>query len=361
MSFDNSSKLLRFAAKVVVNIVLQSGRDGYINPPYLTIEYDDSSEKILESSLEVVYHKDPSGYDQKLVIFLSVLIPLSVFCSAVCAYSWGRRQGKPSAVDASSILYFWVCEVSMLGDVFFGLFCIIACWMTFAYKNQTNIVYNVLTAEQESSLFHYIIAALCLKFVGLLFTMTALVFQETFFIDWEGQKLRQSDDHDILLSRDIEKSSVAEPMVVWRTYLIANEWNELQQFRKSSLALQAILMTLLMEYFQFKNYALIEPKFTRNGIDSLTTQPTLMSSLAVTMFTYLTLALIQVLAQVLVVERVITDPFHNFVDLCSISNISVLSLTHSLFGYYIHGRSVHGKADTGMNEMNEFLQRERVR
>ncbi|KHN84007.1 Meckelin [Toxocara canis] len=62
---------------------------------------------------------------------------------------------------------------------------------------------------------------------------------------------------------------------------------------------------------------------------------------------------------VLIVERILIDPFHNIIDLCSIANISVLSLTHPLYGYYIHGRSVHGRADTDMLHMNQYLQNER--
>lgn len=30
------------------------------------------------------------------------------------------------------------------------------------------------------------------------------------------------------------------------------------------------------------------------------------------------------------------------------------------FGYYIHGRSAHGKADVNMKEMHEFLRKEEV-
>lgn len=63
---------------------------------------------------------------------------------------------------------------------------------------------------------------------------------------------------------------------------------------------------------------------------------------------------------VVVIERLVLDPFHNMIDLCSIANISVLALTHPLHGYYIHGRSVHGQADTDMAEMNQFLHKERV-
>ena len=40
--------------------------------------------------------------------------------------------------------------------------------------------------------------------------------------------------------------------------------------------------------------------------------------------------------------------------------VSVLVLSHRCFGYYIHGRSVHGHADTNMEEMNANLKREAV-
>ena len=59
-------------------------------------------------------------------------------------------------------------------------------------------------------------------------------------------------------------------------------------------------------------------------------------------------------------ERFIEDRVRNYVDLCSMSNVSVFILENSQFGYYIHGRSVHGRADTDMKEMHENLRREEV-
>lgn len=35
-------------------------------------------------------------------------------------------------------------------------------------------------------------------------------------------------------------------------------------------------------------------------------------------------------------------------------------MSHLQFGYYIHGKSVHGHADTDMKEMFEQLKREEV-
>lgn len=82
-------------------------------------------------------------------------------------------------------------------------------------------------------------------------------------------------------------------------------------------------------------------------------------------------------------EHFVEDKIRQFVDLCSVCNvssnafffiifcllyfnlmgsvqISVLVFSHRCFGYYIHGRSVHGHADTNMEEMNNNMKRESV-
>ena len=59
-------------------------------------------------------------------------------------------------------------------------------------------------------------------------------------------------------------------------------------------------------------------------------------------------------------ERFFEDKVRQFVDLCSMSNISVFIMAHAQYGHYIHGRSVHGKADTNMREMFEMMKKEEV-
>jgi len=62
----------------------------------------------------------------------------------------------------------------------------------------------------------------------------------------------------------------------------------------------------------------------------------------------------------LIYERFFQHQIQQFVDLCSTANVSVFVLETDLFGYYIHGRSVHGRADTGLREMHENFSREEV-
>ena len=63
----------------------------------------------------------------------------------------------------------------------------------------------------------------------------------------------------------------------------------------------------------------------------------------------------------LIYERFFQHQIQQFVDLCSISNVSVFILETEFYGYYIHGRSVHGRADTGLREMHENFVREEAR
>ncbi|CAD6198590.1 unnamed protein product [Caenorhabditis auriculariae] len=311
-----NGSVVRVASHVKFHIWFQKNGDGLIHPPYIEIDYNDNFERTtVESSFQVVYGRDPGPFDRDLEITMFVICPISVIWAALSAYSWGRRNGKVSAVDASSVLKLVLYECALLGDVFFIVVAVVACWTTFSYKSQTYVFYKLLSERQE-----------------------------------------QASERPT--SRDISREVKQEAPVIWRTYLIANEWNELQRYRKTRLPLQIVTFLFLHEYFSLKNWAIVEPGFHRN-LDDNFYDSTLLTRFAVVVFLYLSLAFIQWIIQVLLIERVILDPFHNFIDLCSVSNISVLSLTESLHGFYIHGRSVHGKGDAGMAEMNDFLQRER--
>ena len=75
----------------------------------------------------------------------------------------------------------------------------------------------------------------------------------------------------------------------------------------------------------------------------------------------LPVGVVQYLFFTFIYERFIEDKVRQYVDLCSMSNVSVFVLANAQFGYYIHGRSVHGRADTDMREMSENMKREEVR
>jgi hypothetical protein len=72
------------------------------------------------------------------------------------------------------------------------------------------------------------------------------------------------------------------------------------------------------------------------------------------------LALAQWLFFALIYERFFEHALHSFCDLCSVCNISVVLLEGPVFGYYIHGRSVHGRSDVGLRQTHTNMVREEV-
>lgn len=70
------------------------------------------------------------------------------------------------------------------------------------------------------------------------------------------------------------------------------------------------------------------------------------------------LAILQYLIYVIFYQRFIEDRLINFIDLCSVSNISVFILMEKQYGYYLHGRSPHGVADVNMKDMLMHFERE---
>ncbi|CAI4232874.1 unnamed protein product [Auanema sp. JU1783] len=362
LNYNSSTINLRYASDIVLHVPIRVSRDGHINNPYMEIIYQDvrsvDVNVMVRASFQVVYEIDPTRHDKDVEITMAVIAPISILWAALRGYSWGRRNGKQLLSDASTIVNFLLFSAAILSDVFLLLTAIIAIWITVSYKMQTYMFYVLINEGQETNIARYLITALVLKFVTLIHRHIVLSNQQTFFIDWEKPKIDQVANKLTPPSFDITRNSREQSVVVWRTYLVANEWNELQNYRKTSLSFQLICLMFCMEYLGWSNFALAESGFsTEASVPEV--QSTFLTRYATLISVYGIILLFQWIIQVTIIERLILDPFHNFIDLCSISNISVLTLTDSLFGYYIHGRSVHGTADTGMADMNNFLQKER--
>jgi meckelin len=62
----------------------------------------------------------------------------------------------------------------------------------------------------------------------------------------------------------------------------------------------------------------------------------------------------------LIYDRFYRDRLLQYVDILSVSNISLIIMDEKNHGYYLHGRSVHTAADTGVLELNENLRKEEV-
>ncbi|KAL3995461.1 Meckelin (Transmembrane protein 67) family protein [Acanthocheilonema viteae] len=353
------SAIVRFPEKIDIRIQIQSQKDGHIMPPYARIRHAEvqwDPEKQLFFQFNITYIVNDSQFFQYIGIVLFILTVLSFICSAIRAYSWGKRSGK-MIIDSATLIKLVFFEFEILSDVFFFVVLIPTLFVIFAYKMQQIPQYVVFDSQQEATLLSYILVAAALKLISLFHCSAHIILTETFFIDWERPRVTFEINNETTSSSDMRKNAKITQPVIWRTYLVANEWNELQDYRKTCVGLQMITMIALLRWLKLENWAAITPGL-HTDIPTFSTSTTL-SELAIISSLYLIVSAIQWFLRITIVERFLLDPFHNMIDLCSISNISILVLTHPLHGYYIHGRSVHDQADTDMIKMNQYLHRER--
>ncbi|CAF2915951.1 unnamed protein product [Rotaria sp. Silwood2] len=274
-------------------------------------------------------------------IAFGVLAGLGMILGFFRTIIWYSRAGLET-IDLLTIWKFFLYICNILGTVFFIVMAGVSLWWLIFFKRQDAISLVMPTNAQQVSFTVLVIIGFIFKTIDILHLIIRQSNADIFFIDWEKPKAGY-------------KSTVS----IWRTYFVANEFQEIQTFRRVSVIFQLFFVLFLLKVINLENVATMEPgvnifpttsdyKPEYNGI--------LRVGIAFSM--WLVTALIQYLVYVIFYQRFIEDSILNFIDLCSVSNISVFILTDYLYGYYIHGLSPHGTTDVNMKEMIMNLERE---
>ncbi|CAF2968602.1 unnamed protein product [Rotaria sp. Silwood2] len=153
----------------------------------------------------------------------------------------------------------------------------------------------------------------------------------------------------------------ANTVSVWRTYFAANEFNELQTFRRINVSFHLFFVLLFLKGINLENISCAQSDIFVFSFDTCKTQYFSIFRTAVGFCILLGTALIQYLVYTIFYQRIVEDKIINFIDLCAVSNISVFILDENYHGYYIHGRSPHGMTDVNMKEILINLHREENR
>uniref|UniRef100_A0A8C7XKK2 Transmembrane protein 67 n=1 Tax=Oryzias sinensis TaxID=183150 RepID=A0A8C7XKK2_9TELE len=321
-------KVIRVATSIKIRFQLvPRTQEGQIYPPLVSVSYTDvlikeANSQTLPVTFSVEYEMDQSEARTKTDTALGVLGGLAALYSILKTVSWKRRIASP-LIDM---------EAQQFVSVLLPL------------------------PAQEEQFETYIGCAFALKAVQFLNKLILQVTVDVFLIDWERPRSKASRT----VPATKETKQEPSPVSIWRTYFVANEWNELQTVRKISPTFQIMAVLFFLEVLGFSNLALRDPWSTLERSPAAYTPPyslILRYGLAATL--WICIGLLQVIFFTIFYEHFVEDKIRQFVDLCSVSNISVLLFSHRCFGYYIHGRSVHGHADTNMEEMNNNLKRER--
>ncbi|XP_022258524.1 meckelin-like [Limulus polyphemus] len=162
-------------------------------------------------------------------------------------------------------------------------------------------------------------------------------------------------------SRLIGEKQADGSVSIWRTYYLASQWIDLQTIRRIHMGFQLCAVLILLKTLGLENLALADTQKSLLVTEDRKNTPfNATCRLAIGGAIYLGVAIIQVLCNKILYERFVSDKLHHFVDLCSVSNVSVCLFTGPKFGYYIHGRAAQGRADVNMKEMHDILKREEV-
>nr|XP_015099459.1 meckelin isoform X2 [Vicugna pacos] len=328
---ESQPRLVRVATQISLSIhLVPNTKNGNIYPPLITIAYSDvdvrdPTSQSVEVSFSVRYEMDQGEAHVQTDIALGVLGGLAVLSSLLKTAGWKRRVGSPM-IDLQTVVKFLVYYAGDLANVFF-----------------------IITVGTG---LYWLIFFKALQFLHKLISQITI---DIFFIDWErpkGKVLKAVEGEGGVRSATV-------PVSIWRTYFVANEWNEIQTVRKINPLFQVLTVLFFLEVVGFKNLALMDSSSSLSRSPSSYIAPySRILRYAVSAAAWLVIALMQIVFFVVFYERFIEDKIRQFVDLCCMSNISVFLLSHKCFGYYIHGRSVHGHADTNMEEMNMNLKRE---
>ncbi|XP_037954994.1 meckelin isoform X2 [Teleopsis dalmanni] len=326
---------------------------------YRSIELNDNSSlsDLYSFKIDIKFEKmdEMLKSDQHLSITVTILLFITIGISILHTYNSKKRRSLMDALQIRDI-----CDFSCITEFFLHFFSntsnaillgtfLLAVINSLTYLFQETIKLTLPLNKVQHTFDVLIFTALLLKaiYLGVYFWRVAHI--DLFFIDWERPKC--CDNNHISTKTNLETSSVCSSVrtfisennvSAWRTIFTANEWVRLSTATKTSMIVQGFAVIVLYQIFNKTNI----------------TQDDITIKLFLIYICYISIFITQIICYELLIKRLFGNPLLKFTDLCSLANISLFILLDTAYGFYIHGRSPHGFADTDMSSIIMQLQRE---
>lgn len=388
-TMGDSEHYMRYAASMKIVVNLRADAENRIFPPYIDIEYVDrqlpvaaaatsatssaiassvsTQVNILLSSITVsaqtslnvvtnqfarfqmVYTSDLDKFRElwQILLILHLIFGSLLFSFRVAAYMRKRRN---HALDGFVLVQVIVEGCFAFGVAFFVMCVEIATYWFCFFKLQQD-VYTFLPGDNDFTEFQVL---LTVGTIGISVSFAHAVFmqccQDIFFIDWEKNKMT-------LTASGAKEYS---PVSAWRTIFICNEYNELQGTRITNIELTTLLVVFLLEGTSLKYLSTITPA-ARDSESHFYSEQSKMLRFFIASMMLLSVAGVQYLINRGIVYRFVKHPLHQFLDLLSLSNHSVLILSSPYAGHYLHGRSTMPFTDVDMEHIIGQLRQESER
>jgi meckelin len=252
---------VRYAKSIALRFELISDQtEGRILPPLILVDYDfvstNNLTRMVEVNFKIEYRMNLLAQNIAVWVTVGVLVFLTFFWSCMRTWVWNRRSGKLT-VDVITLFKFFMFFASGAGNAFFLMSVGLSIYWLIFYKGQSVSYVFVPQPYQEDTFSALIICSFVLK----LFDLIHLIFVQTsfdiFFIDWERpkveifsgeranlltplrvdekSKVNQDEPKDAIMHSELKEQS---RISCWRSLFVANEWNELQTYRKINTTIQ---------------------------------------------------------------------------------------------------------------------------
>ncbi|XP_051153232.1 meckelin [Leptopilina boulardi] len=407
---DHELSGLRYLKSLEILIKVQSLEDhGKIFPPLFIIQYDElTKQQILNDEqvlvdVKVTFVASEQNITKIIGITVGFFAIFAVILSALKTWTY-RRRNYSSEFNILLILWFLIYFLIFIANIILFV-SISTCICTFIfYKGQTVLHIPLPDKIDETTIHICTIIAFCLKTIELISVLFRQWSVNLFFIDWEQpraisssmeyssprtnlkklfsdklngkngdipkRKRRRASKSKIQTEIDIspiKKNEEQEnertipkktPVSVWRSFFIVNEFYKIQTNRRVSIMFQIVSTLFFLEVIGLKNWSIGIPELSINDEKRNELQKNYTLRYGIGALVYLILYLFQWLLSISIYETYVRKRIQRFIDLCSISNISLFILHFKYHGFYIHGRSVHGFADTDLETLVNDLKKE---
>ncbi|CAF0975869.1 unnamed protein product [Adineta ricciae] len=282
-------------------------------------------------------------FTRNIWIAIGSLSGAGVILAFMRTWAWFSKSGR-EIIDLATIGKFFAYIMGIVGTVFFLVAAAGSVWWLVFIKKQYEPYFEDEYKKVQNQFRILLIVAFVLKTIDIIHVIARQTTIDIFFMDWERPK-----------AGDLNHVSA------WRTCFVANEFNEIQTFRRIRVSFHLLLVLLLLKVIGLENFASANPIVSLSEPERMENSTVDYDKVFRTGIAFPILvgtAFLQYIVYIIFYQRFIEDKIINFVDLCSVSNISVFILDHIRHGYYIHGRSPHGTTDVNMKDMLMNLDRE---
>jgi len=375
-SYKNGIKFgsyIRWLDKVKFVVQLRSEGSDEIYVPYVELEYRSKALTFIPDSkttkviYKVEYTMDPSSFWTVAWVFFGIGHIFIFIMAGWKIYVWTARH--PKSLMGSVYMYKFIFNAAQFfleswsTIVFWYLFAVSASFYFFFKLDQAP--YLVMPQDENGNLLPFSII------FGIVFTLKIILLFVRIFRQSKSsfyvldREKNMSSLHHILTNTLQQKSSedrdfyereykeYEEPKA-WRSIFIMNELNELLSSNIISIEVVLIWMGFILVGERWEFASLYDPRVLHGDSRS--------PSSYILMFFLFTLS-IMIIGITLYILRytvsfILPLDYMNFIDLCSVANVSLFIFDEKFHGYYIHGESPANSSDVTLDVLKKALDSE---